>query len=118
MGDLTKNFSRWEFQCKHCGIYMPPPADFVASLQRLRDIVGAPLNMLNTYRCPYYNRRVGGSPNSQHLHANAADIPGTYATLAQVKEAGFGRIGVRAGRVIHVDNWPGYRNRVFNDRAR
>lgn len=115
MGDLTKNFSRWEFQCNHCGIYKPPPAHFVASLQRLRDIVGRPLNMLNTYRCPYYNRRVGGSPNSQHLHANAADIPGQYATLAQVKEAGFGRIGVRRGLVIHVDNWPGYRNRVFND---
>lgn len=115
MGDLSKNFSRWEFKCNHCGTYKEPPNAFVVNLQRLRDMVGRPLNMLNTYRCPVYNRRVGGSSNSAHLNANAADIPGGYATVAQCRAAGFGRIGVRRGRVIHVDNWPGRTGEVFQD---
>lgn len=115
MGDLSKNFSRSEFRCNHCGVYRQPTDQLVACLQRLRDAVGRPLNMLNTYRCPVYNRRVGGASNSAHLLSNAADIPGGYATIKQARAAGFGRIGVRRGRVIHVDCWPGRTGEVFQD---
>jgi uncharacterized protein YcbK (DUF882 family) len=48
--------------------------ELVYALQRLRNIVGAPIYVTSGYRCERHNERVGGSPDSQHLRGLAADI--------------------------------------------
>ena len=114
MGDLRRNFSSWEFRCS-CGRYRRPTDELLDILQRLRDIVGKPLTIVSGYRCPTDNRRVGGHWRSRHLVAGAADIPGGYATIDQAKAAGAHSIGIRRGRVIHVEDGPGRRGLVFDD---
>lgn len=43
-------------------------------LQPLRDTVGAPLTITSGYRSRELNRAIGGSPTSQHLRGEAADV--------------------------------------------
>jgi hypothetical protein len=66
------------------------------------------------YRTASHNAIVGGAPRSWHLRALAADIPGGYATLEQALASGFTGVGLRDGRVVHVDVRPGV-VQVFND---
>jgi uncharacterized protein YcbK (DUF882 family) len=107
MGDLSPHFSSWEFACNHCGYRVGPTPALLDALERLRGEVGRPLAIVSGDRCVAYNRRVGGIPRSQHLHGRAADIPGSYATVAQAKRAGFHGVGLKSGRVTHVDVTPG-----------
>lgn len=79
MGDLSRNFSRKEFECK-CGCWeAPDPEDFgfktlYLTLQRIRDKLNAPLVVSSGYRCARHNQAVGGVADSQHLHGTAADV--------------------------------------------
>lgn len=114
MGDLSLNFSRSEFRCPHCGRRVGPTDALVTMLQRARTINGSPLNLVNSYRCVAFNKKVGGARNSQHLIGNAADVPGGYLTVKGWQDAGAHRIGTRRGRVVHVDMWPGV-HEVFVD---
>ncbi len=43
-------------------------------LDPLREAYGKPIRVTSGYRCPKLNRLVGGSPNSQHMRGEAADI--------------------------------------------
>ena len=43
-------------------------------LDPLREAYGKPIRVTSGYRCPQLNRLVGGSPNSQHMRGEAADI--------------------------------------------
>ena len=115
MGDLSANFSRWEFRCGDgCGRSEPHPT-LIAALQRLRDAVGKPLTIVSGHRCPRSNTKVGGIATSQHLTGRAADIPGGYALPVQVRDAGFAGCGMRRGRVVHVDVTPGRSFFIFDD---
>lgn len=80
MGDLTKNFSRYEFACK-CGCGQDT-VDFelVNVMQRLRDHFERTVHITSANRCRKHNREVGGSNTSQHLYGRAADfiIDGVY----------------------------------------
>jgi len=73
MGDLSANFSHWEFQCKCCGRYEMAPA-LLAGLQRLRGLVDVPIHITSGFRCKKQNKKVDGMAASQHLHGRAADI--------------------------------------------
>lgn len=106
MGDLTKNFSRKEFSCGHCGRLDVLDLELVRCLQRLRDLVGKPLKIVSGYRCCAGNKSVGGSATSQHLFGRAADIPAGYATPSLCNRAGFSGVGLRRGKVVHVDLTP------------
>ena len=75
---LTKNFSKSEFECKS-GAAMP--ADVLENikllaiqLQAIRDYVGKAITINSAYRCKEHNKNVGGSKRSQHLLGKAADI--------------------------------------------
>ena len=103
MGDLALNFSRSEFKCPHCGRLVGPTTALVDVLQSMRTSTGERLHIVDGYRCAVYNRRVGGVEHSEHLVGNAADVPGGYATKEQWAAAGARGIGLRDGRVIHVD---------------
>ena len=43
-------------------------------LDPLREAYGKPIRVTSGYRCPKLNTLVGGSPNSQHMRGEAADI--------------------------------------------
>ena len=46
-------------------------------LDPLRERYGKPIRVTSGYRCPRLNTLVGGSPNSQHMKGEAADIVGS-----------------------------------------
>lgn len=78
MGDLTKNFSLKEFSCKN-GVWVP--AKYIENVQELANnlqilacFINVPIYINSGYRTEDYNKKVGGSENSQHLYAKAADI--------------------------------------------
>lgn len=64
------------------GIDNTPPPSAVKALHELVDHVldplreawGGPIRVNSGYRCPELNEAVGGTPGSQHLRGEAADI--------------------------------------------
>ncbi|MCC5910657.1 MAG: DUF882 domain-containing protein [Clostridiaceae bacterium] len=103
---LTKNFQLREFQCRGGTQLVKLDSCLLEKLQQLRDKVGVPVHITSGYRTLEHNRRVGGSPNSQHMLGGAADIqvpsypPETIATIAE--ELGFTGIGTYP-TFTHVD---------------
>ncbi|QMM55242.1 serine/threonine protein kinase (plasmid) [Enterobacter sp. RHB15-C17] len=74
MGDITNNFSRFEFQC-HCGCgFNTIDTDLVIELQTIREFFGKPIHISSGCRCTSHNAAVGGAENSQHLQGIAADF--------------------------------------------
>ena len=75
---ITENFSLSEFDCKDGSelptALLPNVLDLADNLQVLRDYLGVPISINSAYRSLEYNRKIGGSTNSQHLLAKAADI--------------------------------------------
>ncbi len=120
MGDITLNFSWWEFRCR-CGCedsYYTVQTDgwkiereHVEYLQILRYQTGLPIYIINGYRCEAYNREVGGVKKSRHLLGIASDIrvpsmgPVHVARAAAEIPAFFnGGIGVYVKRrYVHLD---------------
>jgi uncharacterized protein YcbK (DUF882 family) len=88
MGDLSNNFSRWEFACK-CGCgFDTVDVETLLVAQRLRDFYGVGVTITSGCRCPAHNLAVGGHPGSEHQDARAVDftvdgiMPGeVYQTL-------------------------------------
>lgn len=75
---LSEHFDSSEFACK-CGCGgMNNGADInprlVQVLERMRQIIGKPLELSCAYRCPTHNAEVGGMSNSQHIYGTAADV--------------------------------------------
>ena len=110
MGNLSKNFSRHEFECRCCG-RAEINQRLVDALQELRDLAGLPVRVTSGYRCSEHNRAIGGATRSQHLLGTAADIvvrgmiPAEMYRLAKDIEAFHnGGIGVYPDKgFIHVD---------------
>lgn len=78
-GQLTKNFTIEEFDCKD-GTQVPLNLvcnvnKLAQNLQALRDHLKEPVFITGSgYRTPSHNKAVGGANESEHLKANAADI--------------------------------------------
>jgi len=106
MGNLTKHFSNWEFECS-CGCeFDQVQIEFIERLQKVRENFG-PLTINSGCRCERHNRKVGGSPDSSHLRGLAADIHcanslSRFHLLRSLMHAGFQRIGI-GQEFIHVD---------------
>lgn len=74
MGDLTKNFSRSEFECS-CGCgFDDVDMELVEQLQEMRDELEASITITSACRCKAHNEAVGGAKASKHLLGIAADI--------------------------------------------
>lgn len=63
------------------GMNTPPPRQLwpnmkltIQVLDRLRDVLGAPITIVSAYRNATYNERVGGAPDSLHLQFNALEF--------------------------------------------
>lgn len=108
MGDLTKNFSRWEFACK-CGCgFDDINTDFVKRLQLLRDECAFGFTINSGCRCRAHNTTVTKNPasNSEHLRGLGVDIHSpTSAQKFRIVEValrhGFRRIGFHSS-FIHL----------------
>lgn len=75
MGDLSQHFNRREFACQ-CTRCDQDTVDYklVEVLERLREVVDAPITITSGNRCFEHNLNSGGSPKSKHLFSKAADI--------------------------------------------
>jgi uncharacterized protein YcbK (DUF882 family) len=74
MGDISKDFSRWEFACKcNCG-FDAVDVELIEVLQKLRDYYSRKITITSGCRCFSYNHKIGSQNTSQHVRAKAADI--------------------------------------------
>ncbi len=106
------NFSVAELKCRcapgdgGCAGEYFHDVRFLDALQRLRDLMDAPLRITSARRCPVRNRRVRGASRSQHMLAMAADIALDRHNPVQLARfavrAGFSGIGFGA-TFLHVD---------------
>jgi uncharacterized protein YcbK (DUF882 family) len=102
---MSKYFSDDELKCK-CGCNQNNvDTHFMSLLDSLRAAVGQPLIINSGYRCPAYDKELGGEGN--HPTGRAADIRCEdsklrYQIVAAAMMLGFGRIGVARG-FIHLD---------------
>jgi len=83
MSNVSEHISRVEYECKHCHKL---PASWSASggpdvygqffldFEEIREEWGKPIIINSGYRCPEYNKKVGGEELSAHLWGLALDI--------------------------------------------
>lgn len=114
MSKYSLNFTTAELNCK-CGCKTPAAiaenlVRLADELEKLRKLIGLPIQITSGYRCEEWNRLCGGAPESQHTQGLAADIWVRGRTPGQVKKAAefactafrLGGIGLYRGWV-HVD---------------
>ena len=73
-------------------------------LDPLREAYGRPIRVTSGYRCPQLNRLVGGSPNSQHMRGEAADIQPVIGNEADLPE--LARILIANGKFDQLILYP------------
>ena len=73
MGDISEHFSRWEFKCPDCDFDVVDK-ELLQVLEWVRIRFGKRVTINSACRCEKHNKKVGGSPKSQHLFGKAADI--------------------------------------------
>ena len=110
--NYSEHFTRRELDC-HCGCDTPLSIErelylTALELEKLRAVVGMPLYINSGYRCPPYNKRIGGAPKSQHMQGKAADISArcspSYVAMAAEKVPAFENGGIcRYAGFTHVD---------------
>ena len=103
------NFSAKEFNCHHCGANEMNP-EFMAKLQQLRTVYGAPMRITSGYRCPQHPIEAKKAAPGPHTSGQACDISvqgaEAHRLLKLALEAGFTGIGVQQeglGRFLHLD---------------
>lgn len=105
---LTKNFKLSEFECDYKGnVKVMLDMNLVLELQKLRDIVGRPIDISSGYRTPEKNRSLpNSSPRSKHLSGIAVDLNIDGMSVEEVyfivKHLQFNGIGLYDGH-IHLD---------------
>ena len=110
---ISPDFWLYEYECPCCGLVKLDPK-LVACGQRLRDLLGMPVNITSGFRCTLHNSQLGGVDNSFHVQGKAADLhsPGTELSALALKCLQiFPRVGFywrtvpgrAAGRVLHCD---------------
>lgn len=105
-----KNFSKWEFDCKHTGENKMVP-EFIDILQQIRNTFGKPMVISSGYRHWTHPVEIHKDNPGEHTYGMAADIKvhGTWAMDLLVIAYGYGikRIGVQQygdvdKRYIHI----------------
>ena len=105
---LSPDFRVREFACRDGSDKVVIDLRLVHILQCVRDHFGKPVTINSGYRTRYYNAKVGGVTNSQHLKGTAADIvvngvaPSVVADYVETLMPDEGGIG-RYKTFTHVD---------------
>ena len=110
---MTPNFPNHELTCK-CGCGMLPAQDFMAKVQRLREMAGFPMAVSSAARCPKHNSKVSSTGTTgPHTTGRAIDLAVSHdkahVVLTLAMRMGFSGIGVQqkgGGRFIHLDDLP------------
>lgn len=111
---VSKNFTREELACKHCG-RMRIPQSSIDRLQRVRDRMGTPLRVNSADRCPDHNDAVSATGRDGPHTKAAFDIgisgAAAYKLVGIAMQEGFTGIGVQQKgphdkRFIHLDDLP------------
>lgn len=116
---VARDFTLAEFavSASHPELVSPVPTALIPrvqllaskGLQVLRDAIGQPLTVLSGFRSDRLNRAVGGSPTSQHVVAEAADV-----TCDDIRGAWRAVLGlVRDGRLPGMGQIIGYPQQAF-----
>lgn len=110
---LSEHFTVSEFLCYGAGCCTEGKIDdkLVEILKKIRDHFGKPVYISSAYRCPTWNKKVGGVSGSYHLYGQAADIkvrdiaPAEVAKYAEsIGVLGIGLYETDAdGHFVHVD---------------
>ena len=99
MGDLSDNFSRYEFECS-CGCGFDDVDDYhVEQLQEISNITGIRMVINSGCRCTEHNEDVGGSFDSDHLSGEGSDIAVSssrdrFRLVEAAIKVGISRIGI------------------------
>ena len=117
MGDITKNFSKREFEC-NCGCENNNISETLVNLlQNVRDLTGRSIHITSGIRCKDYNDKIGGVKNSAHVPADlgtgegevghAVDVfisnsSNRFELLEAVFPVGFIRLGI-GHNFLHLD---------------
>lgn len=108
MGNLSENFSRYEFAC-NCGCgFNTVDAELLPVTQDVRDHFGVSVFISSGCRCLSYNKAIGGAKRSRHMWGQANDIqvsgvkPRKVADYLEKKYPGKFGIG-RYKTFTHVD---------------
>lgn len=127
---LSPNFNEQEFRCRdvdrslrgvpYCngGVGKGIDLRLIQGLEELRARISKPVNISSGYRCPAYNRYVGGALNSQHLYGTAADVWIQGMTAEQIMRVvellniGTGRGLYLSRGFVHIDVRNGLRGSV------
>jgi uncharacterized protein YcbK (DUF882 family) len=103
------HFTAGEFACR-CGSSKcdaaPMKPAFMEKLERLRVEWGRPMIITSGRRCAAWNKRVGGSPKSQHLYGNACDVhlPAPMIPDFVLLAEKYGFLGIGTGPTfVHID---------------
>ncbi len=112
---VARHFRLSEFACPCCNLVMLHPK-LLAKLTELRNILKRPVYITSGYRCPGYNRKVGGVANSYHSIGLAADIKvgdiNLFDLLEICENVDFNGIGFyQKKNFLHLDVRPTRRNR-------
>ncbi|RUM32669.1 MAG: peptidase M15 [Aquifex sp.] len=102
-----QHFEAEEFLCKcGCGKVLIE-SQLITTLEALREHIQKPVVITSAYRCPSWNKQVGGVSSSAHTRGLAVDIECTnskdrYLILKFLLSRGVERIGI--GRnFVHFD---------------
>ena len=108
-----KWFSPAEIACRGTGMLLidPDSTQALKKLDRLREILGAPMILNSAYRSPSHNKAVGGAKNSLHMRGIAFDVrmdnhdPAAFESAARA--AGFTGFGYYPKQgFMHIDTGP------------
>jgi len=96
--------------CCHTG---RPTQHLIDGLNMMQEIIGQELTINSGCRCPKHNAAVGGTPHSQHLTGDAADIKAAgrsplelFLAADEYPPFAHGGIGLYPTDFIHVDVRP------------
>jgi uncharacterized protein YcbK (DUF882 family) len=93
---------------------MLPDEDFMALVEKLRQLVGFPLKVSSAARCPSHNQAVSATGRSgPHTTGRAIDFAVSHgqavaviSAALQLKITGIGVQQKGSGRFIHLDDLP------------
>jgi len=107
---LTEHFKTREFACNDGSDKILHDPKLSELLEKIRKHIGKPIIITSAYRTATYNKKVGGTSNSQHTKGTAADIivsgvdPLEVAKVAEYYMGPTGGIGYYPySKFVHVD---------------
>lgn len=98
---LAPNFLLSEVAQRYKGKYAVVQPHAIASLQALRDAVGA-IGVNSAYRSPAYNADIGGATYSRHMYGDAYDMDPLAVGLSTLENACVDRGGMLVEYDTHV----------------